>query len=107
MLYTFKSAAAANLIMLQPNGARILQIIGKEPGAKGIVLAQQMPAAITALEAATAREDAELQEAAAAAKAAGEPVPKPRDLSLRQRAKPFIDMLKRCHAANEPIVWGV
>ncbi len=107
MLYTFKSSAAANLIMLQPNGARMLQIIGKEPGASGIVLAEQMPAAIAALEAAIALEDAQLQEAAAAARAAGESMPDPRDVSLRQRAKPFIDMLRRCHAGKEPIVWGV
>ncbi len=107
MLYTFKSAAAANLIMLQPNGARMLQIIGKEPGPKGIVLPEQMPAAITALEAAIARADAEAQEAAAAAKAGGDSVPEPREVSLRQRAKPFIDMLRRCHAAGEPVVWGV
>lgn len=107
MLYTFKSPAAANLIMLQPNGARMVQIIGKEPGPQGIVLPEQMPAALDALDAAIRQEDAELREAAAAARAAGDQVPEPRDVSLRQRAKPFIDMLKRCHAAKEPIVWGV
>jgi hypothetical protein len=107
MLYTFKSPAAANLIMLQPNGTRMLQIIGKEPGPKGIVTPEQMPAAVTAIEAAIAREEVELQEAAAAAKLAGKPLPEPRDVALRQRAKPFVDMLKRCLAAKEPIVWGV
>ena len=107
MLYTFKSPAAANLIMLQPNGARMVQIIGKEPGPQGIVLPDQMPGAIAALEAAIVREEAELQDAMAAAKAAGTPSPEARDVSLRQRAKPFIDMLKRCHAAKESIVWGV
>ena len=107
MLYTFKSPAAANLIMLQPNGARMVQVIGKEPGPQGIVLPEQMPAALDALDAAIRQEDAELREAAAAARAAGDQVPESRDVSLRQRAKPFIDMLKRCHAANKPIVWGV
>ncbi len=107
MLYTFKSPAAANLIMLQPNGARMLQIIGKETGPTGIVLPDQMPAAIAALEAAIVREEAELQDAMAAAKAAGTPLAQARDVSLRQRARPFIDMLKRCHAAKETIVWGV
>ena len=107
MLYTFKSPAAANLIMLQPNGARMVQIIGKEPGPQGIVLPEQMPAARDARDAAIRQEDAELREAAAAARAAGDQVPEPRDVSLRQRAKPFIDMLKRCHAAKKPIVWGV
>ena len=107
MLYTFKSPAAANLIMLQPNGARLLQIIGKDPGPKGIMLPEQMPAAIAALEAAMAAEDAAQQDAAAAARTAGEAVPQPRDVSLRQRAKPLIDMLRRCHKAGENIVWGV
>ncbi|MBP6851212.1 MAG: DUF1840 domain-containing protein [Rhodoferax sp.] len=107
MIYTFKSKAAANLIMLQAHGARMLQIIGKEPGPQGIVLPDQMPAALQALEEALAREDAELQEAARSAKAAGESVPELRDVSLRQRAKPFIDMLRRCHAADQSIVWGV
>ncbi len=107
MLYIFKSKAAANLIMLQPHGVRMLQIIGKEPGPKGIVLPEQMPAALQALEDALAREDAALKDSDNSAKAAGEPVVEPRDVSLRQRAKPFIDMLRRCHAARESIVWGV
>ena len=107
MLYTFKSKATGNLIMLPAHGARLLRIIGKEPGAQGIVLPAQMPDALRALEAALAEEDAALREAAQAAKAAGEEMPEPKDVSLRQRAKPFMDMLRRCQAAEESIVWGV
>lgn len=100
MLYTFKSKAAGNLIMLQPNGDRVLDIIGKEPGPKGIILPEQMPAAIAALQAELVREDQ-------ARKAAGDPAPLPDHVSLRQRATPFIDMLQRCHKAGKEIVWGV
>ncbi len=107
MLYTFKSQAAANLIMLQPNGERVLEIIGKPVDPKGIVLPQQMPAAIAALEAALAQEDASFQAAVNAAKASGEVAPRFDAVSLRQRATPFIDMLKRCHKAGKEIVWGV
>lgn len=107
MLYTFKSKATANLIMLQANGTRLLQIIGKEPAAQGIVLPDQMPAAVLALEAALAQEDAARQEAERLAKEAGEPIEEPTEVSLRQRARPFIDMLQRCQAAGESIVWGV
>jgi hypothetical protein len=103
MLYTFKSPAAGNLIMLQPNGERVLEIIGKDPGPKGIILPEQMPAAIAALESAMTQE---------------EPPPGPDNdtadasqasdgVSLRQRAAPFIQMLKRCHEAGKEIVWGV
>lgn len=107
MLYTFKSKATANLIMLQANGTRLLQIIGKDPAAQGIVLPEQMPAALQALEAAVAQEDAALREAERLAKETGETPDEPPEVRLRQRATPFIDMLQRCHAAGEPIVWGV
>ena len=107
MLYKFKSKAAGDLIMLEPNGHRVLQIIGKDPGAKGIVLPDEMPGAIARLEAAIAEEEAEHKAAIEEAKAKGQVPPKFDAVSLRQRAVPFIDMLKRCSAAGKEIVWGV
>ena len=107
MLYTFKSKAAGNLIMLQPNGQRVLEIIGKQPGPTGIILPEQMPAAIAALQDALAREEAEFEAAVQSAKARGEEPPRLQGVSLRQRVVPFIDMLKRCHLAGREIVWGV
>ena len=109
MLYKFKSKAAGDVIMLQANGEQILRIIGKEPGPKGIVLPEQMPAAIAALEQAIAQG----QQAAQPAADEGAPHDKDDDtpaadrVSLRQRAAPFIDMLRRCHQADKEIVWGV
>ena len=50
MLYKFKSREAGNVIMLEANGREILEIIGKHPEPKGIILPEQMPAAIAALE---------------------------------------------------------
>jgi len=108
MLYKFKSRAAADLIMLEPNGRRVLQIIGKPVDEKqGILLPPEMPAAIAALEAAIAQEEARQQAARAEAAARGEEPPQLEGISLRQRALPFIDMLRRCHQADREIVWGV
>ncbi|MDR6155298.1 hypothetical protein QF021_003387 [Acidovorax delafieldii] len=42
MLYKFKSRATADLIMLEPQGRQIVTIIGKTPGASGIVTAAQI-----------------------------------------------------------------
>ena len=98
MLYKFKSKAAGDLIMLEPNGRRVLQIIGKDAGPKGIVLPEEMPAAISALEAAVQQEDADKE---------GKPAGSGDNVSLKQRALPFIDMLRRCSSAKEEIVWGV
>ncbi len=107
MLYKFKSKAAGDVIMLQANGDQILQIIGKQPAAKGIILPEQMPAAIAAIEHAIARgQPAQSPTSDAAASEADETPPADR-VSLRQRAAPFIDMLRRCRAADKEIVWGV
>lgn len=99
MLYKFKSKASGDLIMLEANGRRVLEIIGKEAGPKGIILPEQMPAAIAALEAAIVLEESNDEEA---------PAPVPGEgLGLRQRALPFIEMLQRNHKAGHEVVWGV
>jgi hypothetical protein len=107
MLYKVKSKAAGDLIMLEPNGRRVLEIIGKDPQPKGIILPEQMPGAIAALETAIAREEADQQALAQEAQAKGETPPKFDIVSLRQRAVPFLDMLRRCEKAGKEIVWGV
>jgi hypothetical protein len=58
MLYKFKSKDAGDVIMLEANGRKVLEIIGKDAGPKGIILPEQMPAAIAALKAAIAHEEA-------------------------------------------------
>jgi hypothetical protein len=107
MLYKFKSKAAGDLIMLEANGRRVLQIIGKDPGPKGIILPEEMPGALTRLEKAITQEEAEHQAAIDEAKAKGEVPPKFDAVSLRQRAVPFMDMLRRCSKEGKEIVWGV
>lgn len=107
MLYKFKSKAAGDLIMLEPNGRRVLEIIGKEPSAQGIILPEQMSLAIAALEQAVAKEETDHNAAINEARSAGTPLPPFEAIGLRQRALPFADMLRRCSAANKEIVWGV
>jgi hypothetical protein len=107
MLYKFKSKTTGDVIMLQPNGRRVLEIIGKDSGAKGIILPSQMAAAVTALEAAISQEEADRAAAVAQALADHEAPPRFEAISLRQRALPFIDMLRRCEKAGHEIVWGV
>ena len=107
MLYKFKSKAAGDLIMLEPNGRQVLEIIGKDAQPKGIILPEQMPAAISALEGAVEKDEAEHKAMLEEARAKGEPPPRLDAVSLRQRAVPFLDMLRRCEKAGQEIVWGV
>lgn len=107
MLYKFKSKTTGDLIMLEPNGRRMLEIIGKDAAATGIVLPQDMPAAVAALEAAIVKEEAGQTAAVAQALARNEAPPRFEAISLRQRALPFVEMLRRCQKAGTEIVWGV
>ncbi|MBU0747398.1 MAG: class I SAM-dependent methyltransferase [Gammaproteobacteria bacterium] len=105
MLYKFKSRAAADLIMLEPQGRQIVTLIGKTPGSHGIVTAAQIPAAIAALEAAVAADEAQPPVEDNAEEATTDD--RQDTVRLRQRAAPFIDMLKRSAAENVDVVWGV
>jgi cyclopropane-fatty-acyl-phospholipid synthase len=106
MLYKFKSPVAADVIMLQPNAEELLKIIGKAPGATGIVTAAQAPAAIATLRAEIARREAKARPASGSAShqtADGEDDV----ISLRHRATPFIELLECSSAAGKDVVWGV
>jgi Domain of unknown function (DUF1840) len=107
MLFKFKSKATGDLIMLEPNGRRVLQIIGKDPQPKGIILPEEMPAAAVALEAAVAMEEAQRKALVEEARIKGDEPPGFEAVSLRQRVVPFLDMLRRCEKASKEIVWGV
>ena len=116
MLYKFKSRAAGDLIMLEANGRRVLEIIGKDAGSQGIILPEQIPGAIAALQAAIALEESRdiagkgnaksTADADSEAEADADAAVPSEGLSLRHRAVPFIDMLERNHKAGHEVVWG-
>lgn len=111
MLYKFKSRAAGDLVMLGPQGDALMRVLGREPATRGIFEVAHLPALVARLEAAVA--EAEARSAASPGGAPGD-APDGGDaeaggpaVGLRQRAWPLIEMMRRCHAAGEPIVWGV
>lgn len=107
MIYKFKSKATGDLIMMGPNGDQVLRIIGKEPAPKGIIEPPAMAAAIAAIERAVADDEAARAQAEREAQAEGRTLA-PRDgVSLRQRAWPMVEMLRRAQAAGHDILWGV
>jgi hypothetical protein len=111
MLYKFKSKATGDLIMLQPNGQHVLEIIGKHdtaaPGGKGILLLEDMPAALTALQHAIEAEEQARQAAIDAALAEHQTPPHFEAVGLRQRAVPFMEMIRHCQREEVPLTWGV
>lgn len=108
MLYKFKSRATSDLIMLEPVGRKVLQIIGKEPDeAHGIITTEQIPAAIAALRKAVDEEEAGQAAPPDNAPAdAGEERQDPSErVWLRQRVAPFIEMLQTSAEQGREVIW--
>jgi hypothetical protein len=111
MIYKFQSRAAADVIMLKPNARQLLHILDKvnidDPeDSDGIIMVDQISAALTALQFAIDAEEAALKEAQAQAKAQGTSAPHP-GVTLRQRAHPLIEMLKRSAKEHGDVIWTV
>ena len=106
MIYKFRSRANGDLVMLGPQGDEMLKLLGRDPAAKGIIEVAAMPAAISALQAAADAEGADKGADKKAEKNAQDGDAQ-RGVGLRQRLWPMIEMLRRCLAADEPVVWGV
>ena len=105
MLYKFKSKNTGDVIMLEPHGRQVLEIIGKEAGPQGIILPEQMPAALLALRAAIAQE--ELLEPQQQQEQNAEQKSQSPAIELRNRALPFMQMLEACHRQGDSVMWGV
>jgi len=105
MIYKFKSQAASDVIMLKLNGDQMLAIIGKQPSPQGIITVEQIPAAIAALEATIVAHEA------AQSRRADHPQMEVEvegdSIMLRQRAGPFIELLRCSADAGKDVVWGV
>jgi hypothetical protein len=107
MHYRFQSKAAGDLLMTEPVGSELLRIIGKEPAPKGIIETAAMPSAVAAIERAIAREEAQPLQAVAEAATVSIELSRDETVTLRQRAWPLVEMMKRAQLEKANIVWGV
>jgi len=107
MIYKFKSRAAGDVIMMGPAGDDVLRVIGKTPATKGIIDVAAMPAAISAIEEAIAADEAARAQAEKEAADAGTKLASRDGITLRQRAWPLVEMMKRSIGEKADVVWGV
>ncbi|MFA7267837.1 MAG: DUF1840 domain-containing protein [Sterolibacterium sp.] len=110
MIVIFQSQAAGDVIMFGDVAYKLMEIIGKEPGPKGIVTAEQLPEAIAQLRAAIARDKAAYAGLSEDDRPQTEEVPdggKRAFVSLTQRAVPLIELMEWSLKKKLPVVWGV
>jgi hypothetical protein len=109
MLYKFQCKKSADVLMLEDLTSKIFAIIGRPLEPRGIFLLEQLPIAIAKLEAAIA-EDIERKKNPAenarpeSSEESGHSINHDR---LRQRAYPFINLLKEALLNEEMVSWGV
>lgn len=111
MLVTFKSKAAAEVIMYEEHAKRILDMLGKDVK-QGIIRVEETGEAIARIE----REIEEVKKQKEAEKAQ-RPNTKDDDeeddrqgaqtVSFSARFYPLLEMLRAAHAAGQPVIWGV
>ena len=113
MLYTFKSAVSADVLMLDEPAKKLITLMGKDATeTKGIVTVAQLPEAILRLR--TAIEDDRARQAENPPSEAEELADKDAGrtgmaapVGLAQRAWPLLDMLETAHKEEVPVTWGV
>ena len=107
MVYRFKSRATGDLVMLDQHGKPLLELLGKEPHGPGILLVEQMPAAVEAIQRAIAADEAEQARHQQEAADRGDEPSEAERISLRMRMAPFLEMLRQCQHEGVEMVWGV
>jgi hypothetical protein len=108
MLVVFKSKAASEVMMLAEHAKPLLEVAGKDWSERGIFTVDQLPRAISRLEAAMHGEpaprgytDRDQEEAGERSAAAVEHV------TIGQRAYPLVDMLREAQKMKVDVMWEV
>lgn len=113
MLVTFKSKAAADVVMYEEHAKRILELLGKDV-ARGVITADESAAAIATLDAEFAR--SKFESAAEEVKhdadtAFGEDDNSPHGMAapvpFATRVYPLLEMLRAAQKEGQFVAWGV
>jgi hypothetical protein len=101
-LVIFRSRAASQIIMYADAAQRLLELIGKPLGERGVITPDQIEDALARL---TAAVDEEKASGGGPADDAGPAAH--RQVSLQQRAFPLIEMLRAARKRGVEVTWGV
>ena len=108
MLVTFNSSVSGEMLMQAEVAKRLLELIGKECTARGVITLEQLPEALALLRRAVAEEKTGQQQAGAVDNG----YPDPDDetsaeppVGLARRAFPFIEMLEWTQREDGFVLW--
>lgn len=107
-MIAFQSDASGDVMMFDAVARHMMEVMGKDIAARGVITVEQMPECIARLKVAIAADRAHARgdkdegsdDATEASGVAAR-------VSLAQRAVPLVDLLERSLARNKPVLWGV
>jgi len=108
-MITFRSPAAADVMMFDDVAKRMLEVIGKEFADTGIVTVEQLPAAIARLREAIAADRARERRVAEDDRPRTEEAPggvRREYVALAQRAVPLAELFEYSLKADKPVIWS-
>ncbi|MEW6512702.1 MAG: DUF1840 domain-containing protein [Pseudomonadota bacterium] len=108
-MITFKSSAAADIMMFDDVASRMIVLMGKEATDKGVITVEQLPVAIAKLESAINGDHEQHREHLLAddtQEVDGHGNERP-FVSLTRRVQPLLEMLRTSLKESEPVIWGV
>ena len=107
MLITFKSNAAADLLMYKTHAKPLLDTLGKDLD-QGIITAEDMAAAITALEnEITLSKRQPVASNDESKDSYSDDLESGKQVSINARAFPLLEMMRAAQKVNTFVMWGV
>lgn len=109
MLITFKSSAAADVLMYKMHAKPLLDLLGKDVE-QGIITAEEMPAAVTRLEeevSLSKRPPPSAADGGTNSNADDDDIESGKKVSFAARAFPLLEMMRAAQKEDTFVMWGV
>ncbi len=103
-MITFRSEVGPDIMMFDDVAHRMMELMGKEKTARGVITVEQLPACIAHLKTAAAVDKAQhgdpLDDEDEGSEAA-------RPVGLSQRITPLVELLEISLERQKPVTWGI
>jgi len=106
-MIVFRSEVGPDIMMFDEVAQRMMELMGKEVSARGVVTVEQLPAAIARLRAAALQDRAQHSGNPQTDQEDGDENAAAPPVGLAQRALPLIELLEISLARAKPVTWGV
>jgi chemotaxis protein histidine kinase CheA len=104
-MITFGSEVGPDIMMFDEVAHRMMDLMGKDQSARGVVTVEQLPDVIARLKDAIEQDKA--QQRGQQPEDAGDEDAAPARVGLAQRAVPLVELLEISLARKKPVTWGI